>query len=75
MTHGFKEEDKEKVVSFLNMVAKHAEFKMSTGQIIEYFKLLSFMQQTLLPKIDDHILEVKRVVEGKSGEDNGVSTT
>ena len=60
---GFSEEDKQKVVDFLNIVAKHAEFKFKTNEVIEYFKLLAYMQQTILPKIDNHILEVKRLVE------------
>ena len=59
----FNEEDKENVIKFLNIVAKKAEFKMNTGEIIEYFKLLNFMQQTLLPKVDSHILEVKSITE------------
>jgi len=61
----FSEDDKKRVVDFLNMVAKHADFKLNTNEIIEYFKLLSFMQQSLLPKLDANILEIKRVVEAK----------
>jgi len=59
----FNEEDKQKVIDFLNITAKHAEFKFNTTEIIQYFKLLSFMQQQLLPKIEANILEVKRVVQ------------
>lgn len=62
----FTEEDKQKVVQFLNMVAANAEFKLSTSEVIAYFKLLSFMQQSLLPKIDANILEVKKITESKS---------
>jgi hypothetical protein len=58
----FNEEDKQKFVEFLNMIAKNAEFKLDTTQIIQYFKLLSHVQQKILPKIDANILEVKRVV-------------
>ena len=65
----FKEEDKQKVVDFLNMVAKKAEFKMSTQEVITYFKLLSHMQQSILPKIDANILEVKEVIEEDKGEE------
>ena len=67
----FTEEDKDKLVEFLNVVAKKAEFKMNTQDVIQYFKLLSFMQQTLLPKVDSHILEVKQVVEAPESEDSG----
>ena len=55
----FTEQDKEKLIEFLNMVASHAEFKMNTSQLIEYFKLLSYMQSNIIPKINSHILEVK----------------
>ena len=64
----FTEEDKKKVINFLNMIAKSAKFEFDTQQVIEYFKLLSHMQQTILPKIEDNILEVKRVVEGNKEE-------
>lgn len=59
----FTEEDKQKVIDFLNMVAKKAKFELTTGEVIDYFKLLSYMQQKLLTKIDSNILEIKRVVE------------
>lgn len=61
----FNEEDKQKFVEFLNMVAKHAEFKVNTAELIQYFKLLSCMQKTILPKIDANILEIKRVINTK----------
>lgn len=68
----FTEEDKKSVVNFLNYIAKHAEFTHKTDGVIEYFKLLSFMQQKLIPKIDANILEVVRVVETKD-DDSGES--
>lgn len=61
--NNFSEEDKQKVVKFLNMVASSARFDLDTAEIIEYFKLLAFMQQILIPKIDKHCLEVLKVVE------------
>lgn len=60
--NGFKEEDKQIVIEFLNAVAKHAKFEMDTQEIIKYFKLLSKMQQDILPKIESHIFEIKKVV-------------
>lgn len=63
MKHNFTEDDKKKVVDFLNCIAKNAKFEMGVPEIIEFFKLLSFMQQLLIPKIDANILEVLRVVE------------
>lgn len=64
----FTEEDKQKVVSFLNMVATHAEFKLKTNDLIDYFKLLANMQQSILPKIEANILEVKKVIEPQENE-------
>lgn len=58
----FTEEDKKNFVDFLNMIAHHAEFKLNTQDLIQYFKLLSKMQQVILPKIDANIFEIKRVV-------------
>jgi hypothetical protein len=67
--NSFSEEDKKKFIEFLNMVATHGQFTVSTGQMINYVKLLSHMQQVLLPKLDAHILEVLRVVTPpKEGE-------
>ena len=61
----FSEEDKQKVIDFLNITAKNAKFEFNTTEIIQYFKLLSFMQQQLLPKIDANILEIKRVTQSQ----------
>ena len=61
--HNFKEEDKQKFVSFLNFITDHAEFKVNTKEIIEYFKLLSAMQSSILPKIEANILEISKIVE------------
>ena len=61
----FNEEDRLKMVEYLNMVAKHARLDLDTQEVIQYFKLLSHMQQKILPKIDANILEVKRVIEPK----------
>lgn len=59
----FNKEDKAKVIEFLNIIAKFAKFEMNTDEIIKYYKSLSFMQTTLLPKIESNILEVIKVVE------------
>lgn len=62
MLNSFKDQDKEKVIEFLNFIAKKAKFDSMTVQDnIEFFKLLSYMQQQLLVKIEEHILEVKKV--------------
>lgn len=61
----FNEEDKQKFIEFLNMLAKNAKFQVDTAELIQYFRLLSHMQQKILPKIEANILELKRVVETK----------
>jgi len=64
----FKEEDKQKFIDFLNMIAKNARFDLNTSEVIQYFKLLSHMQQKIIPKIEANILEVVKVVEAKDTE-------
>jgi glutaredoxin 2 len=60
----FTEDDKKKFVEFLNTVAKNAKFNdLTIESIINFNKLLAHMQQIILTKINDHILEVKNVVE------------
>lgn len=59
----FKEEDKKKVTDFLNFVASNAEFKLNTQSVINYYGLLTFIQKTLLPKIEANVLEVVKVHE------------
>ena len=61
----FTDEDKEKLVKFLNYIAQNATLKHKTEGCLEYVRLLTFMQQVLLPKVNGHILEVKRVVEAE----------
>jgi len=65
----FNEKDSEKVVEYLNLVAKHAKFEMNTQELIKYFKLLSYMQQELLPKVKSNVFEVKRIVEPEKKEE------
>lgn len=59
----FNEEDKQKLIEFLNLIAKNAKFTLDTAEIIQYFKSLSYMQQRILPKIEANIFEIKKVVE------------
>jgi hypothetical protein len=61
--HNFNEDDKQKLIDFLNAVAEKAEFKFNTKEALDYCKLLAHMQKSILPKIEANILEVKRVVE------------
>ena len=68
MQNKFTEEDKKKLIDFLNFVAKKAKWETNTQEVIEYFKLLSFMQQTLMTKVDANILEIIKVVEAPTEE-------
>jgi len=63
--NSFTEQDYTNTVSYLNIVAKNAKFTMDTPEIITYFKLLSKMQQEILPKIKDHIFEIKSITKPK----------
>lgn len=62
----FKEEDKKKVIDFLNFVAKRAKFDgLNVKEVIEFYGLLSFCQQVLIYKLDAHILDSIKVYEVK----------
>lgn len=49
----WSEEDSNKIIEYLNLVATHAKFNVSTQELIKYFKCLNWMQHTLLNKIKD----------------------
>lgn len=66
--NSFTEQDKEKIIEYLNFVAKHAKFNINTEEVINYYKHLSYIQSTILPKINDNILEIQRVVEPDQNE-------
>jgi hypothetical protein len=63
--HNFTEEDKKKAIEFLNCIADKAKWDVSTNELISIFKLLAFMQQELIPKINANILEIVKVVEAE----------
>jgi hypothetical protein len=65
MESKFTEEDKKKIVDFLNLVADKATFELTTNEVIKYYGLLSYMQRELIPKVNDNILEVIKVIEPK----------
>jgi hypothetical protein len=68
MENKFNQSDKEKLIDFLNIVASKAKFDMNTNEIIKYYHLLSYVQKELLPKIDENIMEVTRVIEDKENK-------
>ena len=67
----FNEDDKQKLIDFLNMIATHAKFNMDTVELVQYFKLLSHMQQRILPKLEANILEIKKVIEPEPNKSKG----
>lgn len=69
MENKFNEDDKKKVIQYLNIVAKKARFNVDTQELIEYYKLLNYMQTALLPKIDTNIFEVKSIKEEDNKEE------
>lgn len=66
----FKDEDKDKVIEFLNLIATHGKFNLSTQEVIKYFQLLNYMQKIILPKIDANVMEVKRLIEPPKAQGN-----
>jgi len=63
MENKFKDEDKQKVIEFLNFVAQKATFNdLKVEDNIKFFRLLNYMQATLIPKIDANVLEIKQVI-------------
>lgn len=67
MENYFNEEDQKKIIDYLNFITKNAEFNnIKTQDIIDYFKLLSYIQTKFLPKLDSNILEVKRIIKTKT---------
>jgi hypothetical protein len=61
----FTEEDKQKMIEFLNLLTNHAKFNVSTQELAQYFKALVHVQSKILPKIEANIFEVKRIIENK----------
>lgn len=71
MNNHFTEEDKKKFVDFLNFIAERAIFsEWKTQDTVTHFKLLAHIQQVLLPKIDAHILEIKKIIEPSSNSED-----
>lgn len=59
----FSEEDKKKLVHFLNQVFKHGNFTLQTQDIIDFYSNLLHIQKVILPKIEANIFEIKKIHE------------
>jgi len=57
----FTDDDKKKFIEFLNFVHDKAKWEIDTKEVLAFFKLMAYMQQSILPKIDANILEIKEV--------------
>lgn len=60
------EKDKALVIDFLNLISDKAQFNdMSVKDNIKLYGYLSYMQNVMLKKIDDSIIEVLSVTKVK----------
>ncbi len=60
----FTKEDKEKVIEFLNFITKRATFpEWKTEDTIQHFKLLNYMQQVILQKIEANVCDEPKIHE------------
>lgn len=75
MKNSFKDEDYDKVVELLNFIMTKAKFELNTKEAHKYIQLLQHTQGVVLPKIRDHVLEIKKVIEQKAKEDEKPKNT
>lgn len=59
----FSEDDKKKLIHFLNQVFKYGTFDMKTQDVIDFNANLLHMQKVILPKIEANIFEIKQIHE------------
>ena len=73
LQNAFSKADYDKVIEFLNFIAKRAKFdKWTTQDSIDHFKLLAHMQQVVLPKIQNHIFEIEKITKAnKANNEEG----
>lgn len=60
----FAEDDKKKLVEFLNFISEKAKFDgMDVKDTIQFFGLLSWSQQVLMKKIEANIMGVPKIID------------
>ena len=64
----FTDEDVQKAADFVNFVSDNAKFEVSQPEMIKYVQLLAWYQNTLVPTINSHVLEIKNVTKANAGE-------
>lgn len=63
----FEEVDKENLIKLLNLI--HLKISNLSGkESFEYYQLMSWAQQVLLPKINDNIMGVPQLHETKEAK-------
>ena len=68
MQNSFTEDDVKKLVAAINFVSANLELKQGCGSFensIEWTRHMGFLQREIVPKVRDHILEVKAVHEAE----------
>ena len=66
-TKSFEEKDVEQFAKLLNMVHLHIS-GLDGKEAFEYFKLMSWAQQTAMPKIKAHVMGEPKIVEAPPEE-------
>lgn len=67
----FTQDDKERLVKFLNFLGTKAKFDgLSVQDVIDGYSHIAWAQTVLLKKVDAHIMEITRVIEDEPQEDN-----
>jgi len=70
MENNFNENDKKKLIEFLNLIAEKADFSnLKIADIIKIYGSLSYVQKEILPKIESNILEVIRITESNESSE------
>ena len=64
----FKDSDLENLTKLLNVVDE-ATFEVKMPKLAEIFMLRTWAQKELMPKIREHVAEIKRVVEDRASEE------
>jgi len=73
MENKFTEEDKQKIIDFLNFISKNGRFDLDVPEVIKLYGMLNHMQTKILPKVEANILEVIAVREDKKAPKKAAS--
>jgi hypothetical protein len=68
--NAFTDKDAENLTKLLNLISQKGEFNLKVNDVIQLFGLLAWAQKELLPKINEHVFEVKELVKMKQEEES-----